>query len=233
MLPFPWDLGPHSYLNSHFAFHILPPLFLSVLFVLMFSPYPLLEDGFFKQFHCFCFLQENIRLSVFQNLETEKPDGHLSRESSWWLPAYLLAVDSDYSVLYRILSGAEARTGLWVKSEVPDEKLTKPKTTGICPICPISSSENKNSEKVDHLLRLSTSMHSACVILLVLLPRFISRLLMCLLFLSFGVICVGLIFKWTRKKETTFLALFIFFRIYRLTEDHQRWRQGIYLQKQK
>lgn len=118
-------------------------------FVLMFSPYHLLDSSQFKQFHCFYFLQENIRLSVFWNLETEKPDGYLSRESSWWLPAYLLAVDSDSSVLYWILSGAEARTGHWDKNEVPDEKLTKPTMTGTYTICPISSSENKNSEKVD------------------------------------------------------------------------------------
>lgn len=103
-------------------------------------------------------------------------------ESIWWLPAYLVAVDSDSSVLYWILSGAEKRTELWDQNEVPDEKLTKPIMTGICPICPISSSENKNSEKVDHLLRPSTSMHFTLVLLLVLLPSFISRLLTCVCF---------------------------------------------------
>lgn len=218
---------------------ILPFIFFCLLsqrslFVLLFSPYHLLEkySSHFKQYRCFYFLQENIRLSVFLNLETEKPDGHLSRESIWWLPAYLLALDSDSSVLYWILSGTEARTGFWDQNDVPDEKLAKPITTGICPIWPISWSENKNSEKVDHLLRPSTSMHSAFVLLVVLLPRFISRLLKCLLLLGFGVLWVDLIFKWTKIKETTFLALIIFFRIYRLTENHQRRRQGIYLKKQ-
>lgn len=85
---------------------ILPCIFCFLLssiflFVLIFLPYYLLEkySSQFKQFHCFCFLQENIRLSVFQSLGTEKPDGHLSRQSIWWLPAYLLAVDGDSSVL--------------------------------------------------------------------------------------------------------------------------------------
>lgn len=67
---------------------ILPFIFFCLLsqrslFVLLFSPYHLLEkySSHFKQYRCFYFLQENIRLSVFLNLETEKPDGHLSRES--------------------------------------------------------------------------------------------------------------------------------------------------------
>lgn len=63
-------------------FIFCPLLSCIYLSVPIFSPYHLLKkySSHFKQFHCFCFLQENIRLSVFQNLETEKPDGHLSRE---------------------------------------------------------------------------------------------------------------------------------------------------------
>lgn len=192
MLLFPWNLGPHSYLDSHFAFHILPPLVLYISFCpYIFSisssweiqlpvqtiPLSLFSAGKYKG------------KFFFQNLETEKPDGHLSRQSIWLLPAYLLAVDVDSSVLYWIFSGAEARTGLWDQNKVPDRNLTKPVMTDNCPTF---TSENKNSEKVDHLLRSSISMHSALGLLLILLPRFISRILTCICFCSvlvfFGLI---------------------------------------------
>lgn len=185
-------LGPVSIWIVILPFIFFPLLSCISHSVLMFSPWHLLLEkynshGFLIPLFLFP-TEKNIRLSCFQSLETEKPDGHLSRKSIWWLPAYLLAVDSDFSVLYWILSGAETRTELWHQNEVPDEMLKKTIITGICPICPISSSENKNSAKVDHLLSPAASMHFAFVLLLVLLLRFISWLLISLCFCSFVVL---------------------------------------------